>query len=78
MVCITHRLGTPNESLFSKIPNVLTDWADRPNKFCPAFFHFLEEPLIVQKQMIAQKKALILIFLEPEVNLILGCKELGI
>ena len=41
----------------------MADWADRPN----FFFNILEELLLVQKQTIAQKKALILGFFEPQV-----------
>ena len=36
------------------------------NIFPPAFFNILKEPLLVQKQTIPQKKALILSFLELE------------
>ena len=42
----------------------MADWADRPN----FFFNILEELLLVQKQTIAQKKALILGFFEPQVE----------
>ena len=33
-----------------------------------AFFNIVEKPLLVQKQMIAQKKALLLSFLELEIK----------
>ena len=53
---ITHGLRTPNESFFSKFPNILADWANWSKIFRPAFSNILEEPLIGQKQTIAQKK----------------------
>ena len=53
------------DSFISKIPNVLSDMA---NQFCTAIFNILVEPIPVQKQMIVQKKALILSFLESKVS----------
>ena len=38
------------------------------NQFCTAIFNILVEPIPVQKQMIVQKKALILSFLESKVS----------
>ena len=56
------------DSFISKIPNVLSNMANQSKKFCTAIFNILVEPLLVQKQMIVQKKALILSFLESKVS----------
>ena len=48
---------------------ILTFWRNCENNFKklpPAFFNILNRPLLIQKQMIDQMKALILSFVEPD------------